>query len=188
MGLPKLILTILLPALVASRFVLTGTSLFHPNLTLPHHHYPVPSNPNVRYFVECERVSVTRLPGLNPTNLRDSVPIVCEQISLLNATIVRGKWQWVDGKAGAALGYYFPINPAKGAGEVPDREQCERNIYGAIVERCAYKSWYNVGSINVAQLPTHSEPGIPMTVGYPRYIMAPRSLTRLVQKGDGKFD
>lgn len=59
---------------------------------------------------------------------------------------------------------------------LPSKEECERDIYGLIIERCAFRSQFNVGSINVESLPKHPSPGLPMTDGYPRYIMAPEPL------------
>ena len=55
-----------------------------------------------------------------------------------------------------------------------DLEDCENDIYGAMIEQCGSRSQYNVGSINVEQLPSGpAQPGRPMTEGYLRYIMAP---------------
>lgn len=37
---------------------------------------------------------------------------------------------------------------------LPSKDECELDIYGLIIERCAFRSQYNIGSINVERLPT----------------------------------
>lgn len=77
---------------------------------------------------------------------------------------------------GCALGYYLPVEYKGHPEKLPSKDECERDIYGVIIERCAFRSQYNVGSINVEQLPQGRQRGLPMTEGYPRYIMAPNLL------------
>ena len=138
-----------------------------------------PSNISDRYYVECEHVTYPRHSqhtGLNPSNCLSVAPIICDLLSKLRpASLVTEKWLWAS-QTGCALGYYLPEGYEHRTEEIPGKEECIRDIYGMIIERCASRSQYNVGSINVEQLPMGREVGLAMTEGYPRYVMAPRRL------------
>ena len=135
-------------------------------------------NPTNRYYVECERVSDPGLPGLNPSNCLVAVPLICDWL----ANVKPGhfgveRWIWIE-RPGCALGYFVPRNDEHQALVLPSEEECNKDVYGEIIERCAFDSRYNTGSINVERLPKGREdPGRGMTYGFPRYVMAPASLS-----------
>ena len=131
------------------------------------------SNLTDHYYVECDRVTSPPPPELNPSHCLDAIPIICSKLTLTPPShLRREKWIWVV-LPGCSLGYYIP---ATSGGMLPSTEECEKDIYGLIIERCGFRSQYNVGSINVAQLPKEDQPGLPMTEGYLRYVMAPERI------------
>ena len=134
-------------------------------------------NPSNGYYVECERVRDPPLPGLNPFNCIVARPFICAWLANLRPeTYAVENWLWME-RPGCALGFFLPRFQHGEPLELPTEEECNRDIYGAIIEQCAYDSRYNVGSINVVQLPRgHGQPGEPMTEGFARYAMAPQQL------------
>ena len=131
------------------------------------------SNLTDSYYVECDRVTSPPPPELNPSHCLDAIPIICSKLTQTPPShLMRREWIWVE-LPGCSLGYYLPETSG---GVIPSVEECKRDIYGLIIERCGFKSHYNVGSINVAQLPKEDRPGLPMTEGYLRYVMAPERL------------
>lgn len=57
--------------------------------------------------------------------------------------------------------------------------ECEVGIFLELVEKCAYDSRYNAGSINMAVLPTRESQGRPETEGTLMYAMGPQPLNRI---------
>lgn len=56
---------------------------------------------------------------------------------------------------------------------IPSVYECKRNIYGAMIKTCGQRTGqYNVGTINVDTPPDASSEGLPLSDGYPRYLMA----------------
>ena len=181
MYIPHLALTVLLRVLTTSSLAIdisTPTSLFqadsvHPNATFPASLHQT-SNLTDRYWVECERVTYPQLPGLNPSHCLAAATRICDKLTQPPPpSLVRNSWRWVD-LPGCSLGYYVP--GGFGPEELPSKDECSKDIYGLIIERCGLRSQYNAGSINVEQLPSFHDPGLPMTEGYPRYVMAPERL------------
>lgn len=172
MYLLHLILLFLLQILPIS---ILGLSIPPPASLLPENTLPTlqlqTSNLTARYYVECDRVSDPLTPGLNPSNCLSTVPIICTKLSQLGrATIMTRTWIWerTSIHSGCALGYYLPIEYQRDTQRLPCKEECERDIYGLIIERCAFRSQFNVGSINVESLPKNRSPGLPMTEGLSR--------------------
>ena len=134
-----------------------------------------PPDPTNRYYVECERVSdqASRpFPGLNPSNCLQAVPSICHGLTVFGHV---ERWIWAEW-TGCALGYFLPRTYRR-QGQLPTEEECSNDIYGAIIQRCAFDSRFNAGSINVERLPIGPEDsGRPMTEGFPRYAMAPKRL------------
>lgn len=130
-----------------------------------------------RYYVDCERLSDQALPGLNPSNCLTAAPVVCDALaSLRPTTTLVERWIWLE-LYGCALGYFLPLAYRRRELELPSEEECNRDIYGAIIAQCAFDSRYNAGSINVESLPKgRDRPGQAMTEGYPRYALAPAEL------------
>lgn len=178
MNIHRPILTLLLQILPTSSLAIdtTTSSLFQNqdtplNTTLPTQLQL--SSITDRYYVECDRVTSPPPPELNPSHCLDAIPIICSKLTLTPPSDLRRRaWIWVE-LPSCSLGYYLPVTSG---GVFPSTEECERDIYGLIIERCGFSSQYNVGSINVAQLPKGWEPGLPMTEGFARYIMAPERL------------
>lgn len=174
-----LILILLLRALPTSSLAMdttTPSSLSQdqntaPNTTLPFRLQPY--NLTETYNAECARVTSPQLPELNPSRCLDAIPIICFELTQTPPSHVqRQRWIWVE-TPGCALAYYVPVTSG---GVLPSPEECETDIYGLIIERCAFRPQYNVGSINVAQLPKNDDPGLPITEEYLRYLMAPGRL------------
>lgn len=147
-----------------------------PNITVPALLLQY-TNLTDRYYVECDRIYDPQLPGLNPSHCLLTVPQICTTLSQLGrATLLTQVWRWeaaIGPSPGCALGYYLPVEYKSHPEKLPSKDECERDIYGLIIERCAFRSQYNVGSINAERLPQGRQPGLPMTERYPRYIMAP---------------
>lgn len=155
----------------------------HPNSLLQDHNttsvrLPRP-NPTNRYYVDCERVSDQPLPGLNPTNCLDLAPMVCDLLANLRPALITAeeRWVWFE-RPGCALGYFLPRAYQRHPRELlPSEVECNNDIFGAIIQRCALDSRYNAGSINVESLPKgRDQPGAAMTEGFPRYALAPAGL------------
>ena len=154
----------------------------HPNSLLQDHNttslrLPQP-NPTNRYYVECERLSDEGLPGLNPTNCLDLAPMVCDLFANLRPPVaVDERWVWFE-RPGCALAYFLPGAYQRHPRELlPSEVECNNDIFGALIERCALDSRYNAGSINVQSLPKgRDQPGEAMTEGFPRYALAPARL------------
>ena len=70
------------------------------------------------------------------------------------------------------MGWYFP----PGA-EIPGVRECEREIYGAMVEKCAFNSPWNGGAINVKEVPKINSDGEAVDERLGRFLFAPESLT-----------
>jgi len=127
------------------------------------------------YHVECVKITEPPQIGLNPTMCEAAVPIACGKLNFPQPErLVRDKWIWIE-MPGCALGYYLPAEPMPG--RIPSKAQCEENIFGAIVEKCGTNSRFNAGNINVDDMPSFSGDGLPLTPGYPRYVMAAERMT-----------
>lgn len=184
MYIPNPVLTILLQILTTPSLAidisapnsLIQDQLVTPNTTLLASQFQ-PPNPTDRYYVDCERVTSPPPPGLNPSHCLDAAPIICNRLTQTRPVqLVRKEWTWVE-LPGCALGYFLPgRSELPGPEGFPSTDECNGDIYGMIIERCGFRSQYNTGSINVAQLPEGTDPGLPMTHGYPRYVMAPERL------------
>lgn len=176
-----LVLTLLAQILLTSSLAISITSPdtlvqpqpLTPNTTLPLRQ-PGRHNLTDSYYIECERVSNPGTPGLNPSHCLYASTTICHKLTQTRPSqLGRNRWQW-EALPGCALGFYLP----RGAGPdtIPSMEECETDIYVSMIERCAFSSQFNVGSINVERLPERPHPGLPMTEGYPRYVMAPERL------------
>ena len=122
------------------------------------------------YFVDCLKIRSPPLPALDPTVCTNSITLVCNKLTFPHAT--RDAWIWIV-ETGCALGYFLPTGA-----EVPSKVECEQDIFTAMVEDCGTRSQYNVGTINVEELPDLGGPGYPLTEGYPRYLLAPKRFGR----------
>lgn len=143
-----------------------------------------PSNLTDRYSVECELKTFQRPIGLSPSDCLDAASYMCDWLSKIQpGTMMTETWVWLS-RPHCALGYYLPGSYQHRAKDIPGEEECSRDIYGMIIERCAFRNQYNVGSINVEQWPSGHYPGRALKEEYPRYVMAPKELTGF---GRGQF-
>lgn len=109
--------------------------------------------------------------GLNPTNCKICIPIVCKKLTSPHPEqLIRDKWFWAE-LPGCSLGYYLPEEAL-----VPSAGQCERT-FAAIVEPCSTNSRFNAGGINVEEMPDFSGDGSVVVERRLRYVMAPERLT-----------
>ena len=81
------------------------------------------------------------------------------------------KWIWSE-ISGCALGYYLPYRAP-----IPSQHECEYGIFQPIRFECATDGRYNVGSLNVEQLPDFGSDGTGVYPREGRYLMAPERLT-----------
>lgn len=61
---------------------------------------------------------------------------------------------------------------------IPTSAECEVGIFLEMVEKCAYDSRWNAGSINVAELPSPQGEGRPQIARALMYAMAPMALDK----------
>ena len=149
----------------------SSTSLFNQyhNLSL---NTTRPVNTTDKYYVECLGITNPRQPKLSATSC--DVHTICRKLSFPQPRLTsRGQWKWTT-VPGCSLGYYIPQDAP--AALIPLSQECENGIFGRIIGQCGTDQRYNSGSINVDYPPTPLMPGFPVTVGYPRYIMAPSEL------------
>ena len=141
MHLHRVTLLILYQVLITTALSIDIT---HPNSLLQDHNttslrLPRP-NPTNRYYVDCERVSDQGLPGLNPSNCLELAPVVCDHLANLRLGPVSERWVWIE-RSGCALGYFLPRAYQRHPRELlPSEVECNNDIYGAIIERCALDS------------------------------------------------
>jgi len=160
-------------ALALSLEALTGSST---SLLDQYHNISLntnrPFNTTDKHYVGCLRITNPRQPKLSATSC--DVHTICRKLSFPQPRLTaRGQWKWTT-VSGCSLGYYIPQDAP--AALIPLVQECENDIFGRIIEQCGTDQRYNSGSINVDYPPTQLMPGFPVTVGYPRYIMAPSEL------------
>lgn len=133
-----------------------------------------PVNTTDKYYVECLPITNPRQPKLSTGSCGTAVFTICSKLSFPQPRrTARGRWQWTT-LPGCSLGYYIPEDAP--AALIPNKEECEGDIFGRIIKQCGSDPRYNTGVINVDYPPTPLMPGFPVTAGNPRYIMAPSEL------------
>jgi len=141
------------------------------NLTSP---FPLTTSLTTNDHITCAHVDTPI--GLHPTYCSTAINIICQKLTENDPRILaRDKWVWTE-LPGCALGYYLPSETSPML--IPSSAECEVGIFLEMVEKCAYDSRFNVGSINVAELPSAEGKGTAQTGGdgVLRYALAPLAL------------
>lgn len=136
----------------------------------------LPINATNKYYVECLGITNPRQPKLITSSCARAISTICRKLSFPQPRLTtRGRWQWTT-LPGCSLGYFIPDDAPSTL--IPFERECEGDIFGNIIQQCGENPRYNTGTINVDYPPTPMMPGFPITLGYPRYIMAPSELDR----------
>ena len=122
-------------------------------------------------YIECPKIDRPNLPAPDPTVCTAIKRAACEPFNPdFPFPVWRDRWVWRS-LEGCSLAFYMPGDADKSM--LPSVDECQRNIYGAMIETCAQRTGqYNLGTINVDTPPDPSWEGLPLTDGYPRYLMA----------------
>ena len=170
MYLLRLSYTLFYCALTTSALVLTKP----PSLVQPQN-VTHPESLTATYSPQCHLISAAvPLPGLNPSNCQESVPITCKKVPggiIPSKWYGPGTWFWTDEDTGCALGLFLQENQY-----IPDRLLCERT-FNHIIEKCATNSSVNAGTANVLVLPDEEQDGRAIRNTNAMFVMAPRKLT-----------
>ena len=123
---------------------------------------------NRSYDIECRYVGDPYLPAPDIEVCRDVIPAACYKLSPhFPFKVKRNEWVWTS-LEGCSLAYYMPQEAPRS--RFPSVDGCKERIYQAMLDKCTQA--YNVGTINVLTLPDASGEGLPLRIGYPRYLMA----------------
>ncbi len=119
----------------------------------------------------CIRLTNPPPPGLKPTNCESLAALECSSIHDLGpARLRRNQWVWNEVED-CAIGVYFPETATP-----PTESKCLQ-VLGQIIDRCAMRSQYNAGAVNVDVWPDFEQEGTPIEEGEVRWVLAPWRLS-----------
>ena len=121
--------------------------------------------------IDCLKINRPDLPAPDPTVCTEIKRAACEPFSPdFPFPVLRNQWVWRS-LEGCSLAFYMPRDVRTSL--FPSVDECQRNIYGAMIKKCAQRTGpYNVGTININTPPDPSTEGLPLVDGYPRYLIA----------------
>lgn len=138
----------------------------HQNLPCPH---PVTDYGDTP---QCHRIDSPPMTSLSPTSCELASQIICQRFASQTTTqLVRDRWIWTE-VPGCAVAYWLPEDAL-----VPDPVACQVRNIGAILEKWAYGSRDNAGTINVDNLPDFGKDERPIVEHMMMYLMTPERLT-----------
>ena len=106
--------------------------------------HPQSSNLTNRYSVECEHKTFQRSIGLSPSDYLEAATYMCDWFSKLEpGSMMTETWVWLS-RPHCTLGYYLPRSYQHRAEDIPGDEECNRDIYGMIIEPCACRGHANL--------------------------------------------
>ena len=109
---------------------------------------------------------------IDPAACNNIIDVICTSLTLPHP--IQGRWIWAS-TTGCALGYYISVYP-QGIARIPTMRQCKEKVFGKMVERCASQSSpRKIRVVNVKILPS-SHTGTAIREGWPRVILAGKSL------------
>ena len=122
-------------------------------------------------YIECQKINRPNLPAPDTAVCKEIIRAACEPFNPdFPFPVWRDRWVWRS-LEGCSLAFYMPGDVDKPL--IPSVDECQRNIYGAMVEKCVQRTdQYNVGTINVHISPDPSWEGLPLVDSFPRYLMA----------------
>ena len=168
-----LLISTLLESLLITPFALTIPSLDSliptsntaapiPNTNRPNSHLNVTA-----LLPECYFVTEPPMGAFSRVKCAFLAEDTCSNLSSRGPE-ARGTWIWSE-ISGCALGYYLPHRAP-----VPSQHECEYGIFQPIRFECATDGRYNVGSLNVEQLPDFGSDGTGVLPRVGRYLWRPR--------------
>lgn len=141
--------------------------------------YVYPTEDPAPYGVQCIN-STSTAAAINSNSCKVTIFDICNKINSKYSP--KAKWVWSTlGGPGCAIGYYLP--PYNGSAPVPLKKRCQEGIYGGMLDICVTQPAFfefglsNLMAVNIKSLPSGSDTGAAVNVGYPSYIIAPAPLT-----------
>lgn len=122
-----------------------------------------PNNKPASYAIQClstgKELNSTRLSGTS-YNFRDCTPAftdVCNSLheadNLSSSNTNTDKWVWGYGDSSKCIAAFWLPKSAAGVGKVPTVQECERLVYGRMLEACftdgGLNNAYNMGRVNI---------------------------------------
>ena len=125
--------------------------------------------------VKCTAANPPLLIAIDLRECTYAVPFTCRRLDIVRlAQRPRDVWLWTE-MANCAVGFYVPSQASPWI--IPSRDECESNIFGNILRLCGQdRQAENVGTINVATLPSRDGPGNASEADFPRYLVAAKRL------------
>ena len=106
-----------------------------------------------------------------------AISIACRQLRAMAESYEGlGFWNWVTlaPKVNCVAGFYVPLEAR--AWMFPSLEECHSLVFEHILYACGQYRRFNIGTLNINELPNASAPGTAILEGYPRYLMASETL------------
>jgi len=119
------------------------------------------------YGVQCQNDNTGYI--LNQTTCLNAMATICLQISGMQGSAYQtnDKWIWSTWENNCTFGYWLPSNGAP----APSFQRCYEQIVAPINEACTQEAGWNVGSVNLRELPVKGSTGSPVDGSYPSYVM-----------------
>lgn len=135
-------------------------STCHKNVSVSHL-----DQPNY-YGVRCQNDKTGYV--LNQTTCLDAMVSMCFQISGMQGSAYQpnDKWIWSTCEHNCTFGYWLPSQGAP----APSFQRCYEQIVAPMDEACQEAGW-NVGSVNLRELPVVGGIAVSADVSYPSYVM-----------------
>lgn len=136
-------------------------STCHQNVSVAH------LNQASSYGVQCQNDNTGYI--LNQTTCAAAMATVCFQIAGMQGSVYQAtdKWFYSTWKDNCTFGYWLP----SGGAPPPSLDRCYEQIMEPMNEACTEEKGWNVGSVNLKELPGVAGTGLPVDGTYPSYVM-----------------